>query len=566
MEGGDVRLVVESQRRATEGGDVRLSQAADRQRGVEGGDVRLSTEAQQQRDAEQFGDIRATNPLTGNRVEDDLDRGGAEVNKGLRTLAEGSSETPTLGVPTPTSALSTAVAAERAAFRVGAEFGLDPADNPLTVAERGEIEGPLERTSEAFVFGVGNTFNPFEATADAKEVVEFGATQGGRVGRTATRPSGTPATAGTGRGVVEKDLRSGQLEETEFERDVEQRAERTASAAAEAFSARPAETTATVGGGLASSLIVGAGVARGARAASGGRIASGSDLSGRALTGLSKRARRFAADERGQGDLTGLSRSGGESGDTLTLTADDISRDAARADPTRGGRFGDTGPSRVTSQDISYDLPARGGSSDTGLGYRSAASESDTAVRGGLERKARAEASSFRTRERLAGAVAGSAAAASSGLVSGALARQRQAQQPTLALGRDLAGSVDTGAATGPRFRGDVDVRSDIRGDVDRDARTDIEGRVDSEARGRFDTRFDTRQDIRTDARQDLASDVRSDTEPESRQDIRTDLRTDSNRRRDLDLDPRLDSDEASAVSGEAGDERRFEFRTRRLL
>jgi len=160
---------------------------------------------QQQLDAqrEQFGDIPIENPLTGNRLEDDLDSAADDFQDAGETVLSNLGRT-------------------------------QPA--PVTVGVAG-TRTPDETTSG--IRGAGaesaiNALSPPAVIRDAKEAAEFGIVRGDEIAQETTEPLA--------------DLLAGNevATETELQQDVQQRANLVGEAAAE----NPQETAASVAGGL----------------------------------------------------------------------------------------------------------------------------------------------------------------------------------------------------------------------------------------------------------------------------------------------------------------------------
>ena len=211
--------------------------------GLEGGDQRLFNEAREQRrqeaaQEEQFGDVEITNPITGNRVEDDLDNAA----DAFRDRAS--------GVVQRTGAVGTPGVAGLAGTRDRSE---------VTDGLQGQVAESTIRLA-----------NVPQLAAEGKEVAEFAATQPQRA---ASAPE-------------------------EFTSDVEQRSTAIARATAQRARENPAEFAIGTTVGLVGAAGAGRAVGSATRRASGGRVDLGSDLSGRAAQRASAAARRLGGSSR----------------------------------------------------------------------------------------------------------------------------------------------------------------------------------------------------------------------------------------------------------------------------
>lgn len=218
IEGGDQRLFNEAAEQQRERVDVALQSGGDQRLrnqatpNIEGGDARLFAEERElRREAaadEEFGDVAIENPLTGNRVEEDLDR----ASDAFQDRAPGViRRTATIG--TPVGTVGTARARD------------DP-----TAGARG-----------AFPDALADTADPFELASGAKEVAEFAATQ-------PTRLLAPPGAGG---------------EQNEFGQDVQDRVASIATQTAESATESPIEFAVETG----TSLLAGSGAATAGRRA-----------------------------------------------------------------------------------------------------------------------------------------------------------------------------------------------------------------------------------------------------------------------------------------------------------
>lgn len=282
----------------------------------------------------------------------------------------------------------------------------------------------------------------------------------------------------------------------------------------------------------------------------------------------------FLSDSRGQADLTGPSRrsrtdSGSDS--TTRITGEELSSVRARSDPTRGGRFpggtsgsARTGPGGNVRTRNANDPPSSGES--TSLGFRSAATEAETAPITPESRSGQASRPSVRAflesgrtgRFERAGVATGAAA------VGGADSRRERAQRQevrvadadlegdmsasTIADGLEIPGAaqrreqaeqsevrVDDGLSVGESEIADDGLLSDVfarndaasraRARTDSDTRARTRADMDFRARGRTgsDTGSRPRTDTRTRARTGQRFDLRLRTTPRIRGRARSD-------------------------------------------
>ena len=219
------------------------SDSRDASGAIEGGDVRLVIEdtqsrarQQTQQTNEQFGDIAIENPITGNRVEEDLDNAA----DAFRDRASGVVQrTGTIGTPV-------GLAETRSADEV--------------------TEGLQGQVAESTI----RLANVPQLAAEGKEVAEFAATQPQRA---ATEPR-------------------------EFGSDVQQRTTAIAETTAERAQDRPAEFAIGTTVGLLGAAGAGRAVGSATRRASGGRVDLGSDVSGRTAQRVSEATRRLGSSSR----------------------------------------------------------------------------------------------------------------------------------------------------------------------------------------------------------------------------------------------------------------------------
>ena len=565
------------------GGDIRLGEAADEQAGQrqsvnrddtitrfeqQGGDLRLDEAAggggRINRDPtdpsnEDFGDIPVRTP-DGDRLETDLEDAEQDFNEAF---------------------LETASAT---AFPARTARALTTGGVPSTSLTAARTDGAVGQVPES----LGRAINPAGIALDAKEIAEFGLTQ----------PQRLLAPAGTGG------------EQTDFGQDAERRVGEIASSTQRRASDDPAE----FGTGAATGLLAGAGLGRAAgsvtRRASGGRIDLGSDATGRVINRASESFRRFRQDNRGQADPV-LGRVGGgdrepevELADETSLATVDDARSQQldqiafgaerRAAETRresdledvANDYGDRGVSTRDSRGVSgqegvrtasdgVDTSRSGPTRGQREAFRGARSPEDLGL-SPRERQLAAQAdrpaadlrdatdlsSAFRRRD---GATRSTLEARTSALTDegvGALGGSRGRQRDRAGVG---AGLLPDDAADS-RNRSGVGVRSDLRSDTDVASGVDtrLDARSDLRADTRLDGRQDTRTDLRSDTRQDTRVDTRIDTRTDTRQDTRVDLRGDSNRRRrtpGFDLDASSDSSGFDLFGG-GGDEDRTTYDT----
>jgi hypothetical protein len=564
----------------TEGGDIRLADAADRQAGTrqtvnrdptvtrlntEGGDLRLDEAAgggnRINRDPtdpsnEDFGDI-PVRTSDGDRLETDLEEAEQDFNRAF---------------------LETASAT---AFPARTARALTTGGVPSTSLTAARTDGAVGQVPESLARAV----NPAGIALDAKEVAEFGLTQ----------PQRLLAPPGAGG------------EQTDFGQDAEQRLGEIASSTQRRASEDPAE----FGTGAATGLLAGAGLGRAAgsatRRVSGGRIDLGSDATGRVINRASESFRRFRQDNRAQADPA-LGRVGGggdrtpevELADETSLATVDDARSQQldqiafgaerRAAETRresdldevANDYGDRGVSTRDSRGVSgqegvrtasegVDTSRSGPTRGQREAFRGARSPEDLGL-SPRERQLAAQAdrpaadlrdatdlsSAFRRRD---GATRSTLEARTSALTDegvGALGGSRGRQRDRAGVG---AGLLPDDAADS-RGRSGVGVRSDLRSDTDVASGVDtrLDARSDLRADTRLDGRQDTRTDLRSDSRQDTRVDTRIDTRTDTRQDTRVDLRGDSNRRRrtpEFDLEGSSDSS-GFDLFGSGGQEDRF--------
>jgi hypothetical protein len=531
---------------AEEGGEVTTTDAATSQEPQRGFPARFGQAQRGDEDtSEQFGDIAFTNPLTGDRVEEDLTDAADE----FRAFATGATE----------FASRRDVPATGSFEPVGQAVAIDRGVDALT-EEDIEDEGPTERFAEAGTVGAADALNPPAAAAEAKEIGEFVFTQPQRVGRAASSAdddSILPGVIGAADDAGEGVARS------EFARDVERRTGRIIATASESARERPVSTAGGVAGGLAGGVVAGTAIGTAATRVPG---VSGSDLSGRALQAAARGgrgARRFGRDDRAQTDL--LFGGGGDGGgDTV-----DLVDEAALAEPDGEGRLA-SAPDDVTGgardrqaaglnqqgafvgsntrqQDAAFGgsgKPDTSGMDFSNVEFQELPRLQDRGETAGdaadvTGRSVNLDAIAAPGRRQAAGS---SLAAA---LVAPALERQASAQSSSV-----FGGDAVFGEGIGADSRGDVFGRADTGARVDAlgggrsDAFDDLFGRADTGARvntrtgtgtgtrtdvdvfGRVDTRTDARLDVdtRQDTRQDTRTDTRFDTRLDTRQDTRTDF------------------------------------------
>jgi hypothetical protein len=264
-------------------------------------------------DAEDFGDIPVENPVTGNRLESDLEpvaTGGRDLATviGERTIdREASGRGAATG---PIDALGTAVAGERAALAALEESG---------VVDDVPEEGLVEQGSEAAVAGFADTANLPQRALDAKEAAEFVATQPDRlltdagedaavagIGAIAapTPLSATAATASVGGPVSAGEPLLDESESEQFAADVAERGSQAAAAAARDPAGSAGRLLGNVAGGAAVGAVtpgVSGGLAALSRARRAGRRAVATDGGSE---GGAVGVREFISDERGEIELT----------------------------------------------------------------------------------------------------------------------------------------------------------------------------------------------------------------------------------------------------------------------
>jgi hypothetical protein len=436
---------------------------------------------------EQFGDIAVVNPASGRRVEAELEDAADSFNAEAETATDarfalGGS----LASGGPVGALAGAAQSERAVLGAADAAGLDVPE-----------QGPIETAGQGFIAGVAKGLNPAEAALEAKEVVEFAATQpqripGERVSDAAAEVDGiNPFSSAVGE-FVRSD---GPVVNPEFREDVEARVGEQVRAGRRAVRRDPVGSVSEAVGVTVGASALGTAGSAGLRAARRANIDTGG-IKDVAIKEIDARAR----------DVAGVRNFRGADRGTMLVGKQSPDVDAGKV------REPEVGPETPTDVTMDFDRSAFGGRGAGSL---------DTP---------RARDPELDALDTSAGGVAGGASVLDSAVPA--------AQSPRV----DVDAGVRDLEREAQRTSVDVDARPvDVRADADVDTRTRARTRTDVDAMPRTD--LDTRTLVDSETRQ--RSRTRTDV------DVRVDERTRPRNRND---DPPLDPPVADDPSGETLD------------
>ncbi|MGB9954684.1 hypothetical protein ACOZ4F_20020 [Haloarcula marismortui] len=380
-----------------------------------------------------------------------------------------------------------------------------------------------------------------------------------------------PALGATGVDATEFTVEAGEQtvegDGEEFAGEATEAAALRAGQGAEFASSNPTRFTGQIAGGaLASTAAFGAGRAvagaRGAKAA-GVAIQPGEEVLKTALRGTraARRAtpdtpdtpdlpdslKRFIDDTRAQqqfGSRSDSDTSPSTDTETTTITAEDLGSTRARADPTRGGRFG----SRPTGG-READVDTRQGSGEsTNMGFRSAETEqqrggtaADSGRKPGQDLREQAQQQEVTQPPRTPGRSSTAAAAGvGAGVGAGADALVGQAEQSAVedvfdgsafdsATGTELGIGSDTGFEFGQRF--DTETRTEFGSEGRTELGTETRTEVGTE------TRQDAGQELGTEIGTEVGTEIGTETRTEQRMEFGAELGFDTGTRTETDVD-----------------------------